>query len=83
MRSKYVQGQPTVYGMRIIERPRDNHGRFVPTACELCGDGSLKHQGSGHWTCDGLIDPEDPNKELQACPGHHFDGDARVVRVQQ
>jgi hypothetical protein len=63
--------------------PRDNHGRFLPTACDLCGCGNLRHQGEGHWQCDGLLDPEDPNKELEACPAYHFDGEAPAQKGQQ
>jgi hypothetical protein len=54
--------------------PRDDKGRFIPTLCNQCGDGHLRHQGDRLWACDGLLDPEDPNKELEACPAYHFDG---------
>lgn len=59
--------------------PRDERGRFVPTTCPLpdCTPGHLKYEGGGHWRCDGLLDPNDPNKELEACWFFHIDGEPR------
>ena len=60
--------------------PRDNKGHFVPLDCPdpLCG-GRLQedsgYRGETIWTCDGLVDPEDDNKELQACNFSHRPGD--------
>jgi len=55
--------------------PRDENGRFVTLACPVknCG-GKLVYQGSRTWECDGLIDPDDPNKEPEACGFDHIDG---------
>lgn len=57
-------------------RPYDWKGRFIPLACPVpsCG-GRLLHEGDGIWECDGLIDPDDPNKELEVCTYSHRDGD--------
>jgi hypothetical protein len=65
----------------VARHPRDNKGQFVPLKCELCGCGALRHDGSKTWRCDGLLDPEDPNKKLEACWGYHFDGEPRVPAV--
>jgi hypothetical protein len=58
-------------------RPYDDHGRFVPLACQNpeCGYGTLYHEGHGVWECDGLMDPGDPSKELAVCTYAHRDGD--------
>lgn len=71
-----LKGRP---GDTTERRPYDDNGRFVPIKCELCDAGSLRHMGNGFWSCDGLLDPEDADKELQACPAFHQDGEARVV----
>lgn len=58
-------------------RPYDDRGRFVPLKCRnpAC-DGKLVYMGHRSWECDGLIDPGDPNKELECCSGwDHIDGD--------
>lgn len=57
------------------ERPHDDKGRFVSTKCNLCDCGELRHEGDGHWRCDGLLDPEDPDKELEPCHAYHDDGE--------
>lgn len=48
----------------------------MPLACPdiNCG-GTLRYEGEGHWRCDGLVDPNDENKPLLACPFVHFQGD--------
>lgn len=46
--------------------PRLRNGHFVGRDCPECG-GKLQPEGDGDWRCDGLIDPEDPRKELEAC----------------
>lgn len=55
--------------------PRDESGRFVPLDCPVpnCG-GRLVYQGYRSWECDGLIDPDDPTKELEPCVFDHIDG---------
>lgn len=73
----------TIYGEGFVadtikRAPQDDKGRFIPVKCELCGGGTLRYQGSGFWSCDGLLDPEDPNKELEACPAFHYDGEPRI-----
>lgn len=57
--------------------PRDHHGRFIPVKCPdpNCGAGKLIYEGDGIWECDGLLDPENPNREFDACPYAHRDGD--------
>lgn len=62
------------------KRPYDDKGRFVPLACPdpEC-DGNLVYESDprfgGHWRCNGLVDPNDPTKELDACTRTHFDGE--------
>lgn len=59
-----------------VDRPRDNRGHFVPLSCPYFGcSGRLVYEGRGIWRCDGLIDPEDENKELEACGFFHVDGE--------
>ena len=50
-----------------MANPRDDQGRFIPLACDDpdC-DGRLMREQDG-WRCNGLVDPNNPNKELQAC----------------
>jgi len=55
--------------------PRDDLGHFVGKECPECGNGKLVYEGNGHWRCDGLADPEDDNKPLDACAYQHDDGD--------
>lgn len=56
--------------------PRDDKGRFVPIDCpDVDCDGRLQHVGDGRYECDGLVDPDDPNSELQACGFSHHDGE--------
>ena len=59
--------------------PRDNNGRFVPKKCPVCG-GTLEYEGHGVWACDGLVDPETTDKELECCPFDHFDGEIYFER---
>lgn len=49
---------------RIIRGP---HGKFISAHCPECGNGTLQREGD-HLICDGLADPDHPNKELIACP---------------
>ena len=63
----------------MMPNPRDDKGRFVPLDCPnpLCS-GRLQQDhefGREVWTCDGLVDPEDDNKELEACTFAHVPGD--------
>jgi hypothetical protein len=55
--------------------PRDNNGRFVPTACPICDCGTLQPDRDGWWCCDGLADPGHESKPLEACAFMHRDGD--------
>lgn len=65
------------------KRPIDSHGRFVSRRCPECGDGTLQleradsaiYGTSFDWACDGLVDPENPNVELQACSYQFRHGD--------
>ncbi len=56
--------------------PYDNRGRKVSRECPQCGCGKLRFEGHGIWRCDGLMDPEDDAKELEACDFTHEDGTA-------
>ena len=60
--------------------PQDNLGRFVPLTCPdiNCG-GVLRYEGDGCWRCDGLVDPNDDDKPLFACPFRHYQGEPYVV----
>lgn len=71
-----LPGSPDLRG----HAPRDERGRFVPVACPDCGCGSLRAEGSGSWICDGLADPDDADKPLEACTFSHQDGDRYQVR---
>ncbi len=68
-----------------MRRPYDDRGRFVQLECadKNC-DGKLVYEADarfgGHWRCDGLVDPNDDRKELQACPRTHFDGDTPLTK---
>lgn len=59
--------------------PYDDNGRFVPLACQdqNCGGGKLVLEDPEHgvWECDGMVDPNDPSKELEVCTYSHFDGE--------
>ena len=60
----------------MMRLPRDDKGRFVPLDCPNCGCGRLRLEDTrGVWECDGLMDPEDPSKELEVCTYAHFDRD--------
>lgn len=59
-----------------MKQPYDERGRKVVKACpnpDCCG--TLQHQGDGLWECDGLVDPNDQQKELEACAFSHQDGE--------
>lgn len=60
--------------IQVSARPRDDKGHYVPLTCPVCDAGTLRHQGGHDWACDGLLDPNDPNKELEACWFTHTDG---------
>lgn len=58
-----------------VRRPIDDKGRFVPFMCpDPNCSGKLVLEGDV-WVCDGLVDPNDENKELQECHFMHVDGD--------
>ena len=51
--------------------PRDKNGQFISKQCPEC-DGTLQPEkcrdfGNISWCCDGLIDPENTDLELQPC----------------
>lgn len=55
---------------------RDDRGRFVPLTCPRPNcDGKLHYEGNGVWHCDGLVDPENPQNELQACNYVRYQGE--------
>jgi hypothetical protein len=35
--------------------------------CPQCSCGYVRKDPDGGYSCDGLMDPEDPNKPLEAC----------------
>lgn len=55
--------------------PYDERGRAISCDCPKCGYGRLQYTRFKTWECDGLMDPEDVNKELQPCTFVHFDGE--------
>jgi hypothetical protein len=67
-----------------MKLPYDERGRKVSTACPNpdCS-GTLQHQGYGFWTCDGLIDPNDPDKELETCEFTHQDGEPHNATTER
>ena len=70
--------------VEALRRPYDDKGHFVPTECPdpNCTPGRLVYEGNGYWRCDGLVDPNDPSKELEACDRSHRDG-AALARAEQ
>lgn len=59
----------------MTARPRLKDGRFISSDCPACGCGTLRQEAPNEWRCDGLRDPEDPNKELEACEYGIYDGE--------
>lgn len=55
-------------------KPRLKNGQFVSADCPECGCGTLQPEGDD-WRCDGLVDPEDENKELIPCERAIIDGE--------
>lgn len=52
------------------EMPRDSRGRIVSRQCPECDCGTLQCVPTGYgfeWVCDGLADPNDDDKPLEAC----------------
>lgn len=47
-------------------RPRDKTGRFIPIVCPECSSGDMVLE-DGFWRCNGLADPGDDSKPLEAC----------------
>lgn len=67
-----------------MRQPYDERGRKVSMECtnpDCCG--TLQYAGNGTWECDGLVDPNDPNKELDACAFTHQDGEPYNASAQQ
>lgn len=60
--------------------PRDSKGRAVSTKCPHpdCGHGTLRYEGRGFWSCDGLIGDVEGRHELEPCPHFHYDGEDPV-----
>lgn len=54
--------------------PRNAHGQLISRECPRCGCGTLQDAGDGFWRCDGLKDPDDDSKPLEACDYTHEDG---------
>lgn len=63
------------------QQPYDEKGRKVSRLCpNLDCDGTLQPEidpltNKTRWCCDGLVDPNDTNKELEACMFSHVDGE--------
>lgn len=74
------EGIALFHGRRINRRPYDEKGRFVSLVCpdEDC-DGFLVPEkdllGLECWRCNGLVDPNDSDKDLEACEFVHIDGE--------
>lgn len=64
-----------------MKQPYDNKGHKVPFDCPNPNcSGRLQPETTSAecktiWRCDGLVDPNDPRKELEACEFTHTDGD--------
>lgn len=72
-----------------MKQPYDDKGHFVSRECPNpdC-DGTLQYEVDpltkvGIWRCDGLVDPNDPNKELEACDFSHTDGEPYTATPEQ
>lgn len=67
-----------------MKQPYDENGRQVPCICPNpdCS-GYLQYQGNSLWTCDGLVDPNDLNKELQPCDFSHTDGQPYNATIER
>lgn len=53
------------------KQPRNSEGQFVSPKCDVCGCGDLVPSGEpGVFECNGLIDPENENVELQPCTNY-------------
>lgn len=64
----------------MAQLPRLKNGRFISSDCPLCGNGTLRpdggfRDGSTHWKCDGLLDPDDDRLPLQVCHVSVIDGE--------
>lgn len=59
-----------------MKQPYNEKGHKVTRSCPNpdCS-GTLQNMGNGSWECDGLVDPNDPNQELEACAFSHQDGE--------
>lgn len=58
------------------EGPRNEKGQYVTLTCpDINCSGQLVYGGDGKWYCDGLVDPNHPDKELEACGFAHWNGD--------
>ena len=51
-----------------MDHPRLKNGQIVSRKCpvETCS-GTLQQEGPNDWICDGLRDPDHPDKDLEAC----------------
>lgn len=79
---KHGDNKQTTYKVPVkpkrSDRLRDSRGQFIKKECPECGDQLVMEchaDGAITWRCDGLIDPEDENKELQACKYETWSGD--------
>jgi len=63
------------------QQPYDEKGRKVSRECpnpDCCGTLQFEEDrltGYKVWRCDGLVDPNNPNIELQPCWFSHNDGE--------
>jgi len=67
-----------------MKKPYDESGRIVSVNCpnqDCCG--TLQYVGGGSWECDGLVDPGDPNKDLDACAFSHQNGEPYNATLEQ
>ena len=61
-------------GQNRTPAPRLRNGQFLSRECPRCGNGTLQRAADNDWRCDGLLDPDDPDKELIACEYGVYDG---------
>jgi len=65
-------------------QPKDENGRYVQRQCPnpAC-NGELAPQGGGNWACNGLVDPNNSQAELEVCTFSHKDGEPYNMTAEQ
>lgn len=73
----------------MTQQPYDEKGRKLSRLCpnpDCSGTLQLEKDtltGREVWQCDGLVDPNDPSQELQACEFSHIDGEPYNATPEQ